>query len=190
MEGVFCHVPGCVNYLNDIFVTGKNDQEHLDNLAKVLAICREKGISLRKDKCEFMQQDVAFLGYRLNKHGIHPLDEKVQVIRDAPTPRNTQELRLFLGLINYYGKFIHNVSKLLAPLHLLLHQGQRWVWSKGQESAFIKAKNVFSSDKVLMHFNPKKEILVVCNAFPIGVGLGAILSHLDDSGEGFEWLAS
>ncbi|GFR61087.1 polyprotein [Elysia marginata] len=181
MEGVFRHVNGCVNYLDDVYVTGKNDQEHLDNLAKVLAICREKGISLRKDKYEFMQQDVTFLGYHLNKHGIHPLDEKIKAIRDAPTPRNTQELRSFLGLINYYGKFIPNVTKLLAALNLLLRHGQRWVWSEDQESAFLKAKNVLSSDKVLMHFNPKKEIFVVCDAFPTGVG--AILSQLDDNGE-------
>ncbi|GFR67279.1 Pol polyprotein [Elysia marginata] len=86
-----------------------------------------------------MQQDVTFLGYRL-KHGIHPLDEKIQAIRDAPTPCNTQELRSFLGLLHYYWKFIHNVSKLLAPLHLLLRQGQRWVWSKDQEPAFLRAR--------------------------------------------------
>ncbi|GFS03502.1 Pol polyprotein [Elysia marginata] len=103
MEGVCRHVLGCVNYLDDVYVTGKNDQEHLDNLAKVLAICREKGISLRKDKCGFMQQDVTFVGYRLNKHGIHSLDEKFHVIRVAPTLRNTQELRSFLVLLNYYG---------------------------------------------------------------------------------------
>ncbi|GFR67984.1 Pol polyprotein [Elysia marginata] len=102
----FRHVLGYVNYLDDVYVTGKNNEEHLDNLAKVLAICREKGISLRKDKCEFMQQDVTLVGYRLNKHGILPLDEEIQAIRDAPTSRNTQELRSFLGLINYYGKSI------------------------------------------------------------------------------------
>ncbi|GFS24965.1 polyprotein [Elysia marginata] len=92
-----------------------------------------------------------------------------------------QELRSFLSLINYYGEFIPNVSKLLAPLHLLLRNGQRWVWSIDQESAFTTVKNVLSSDKVLMHFNPKKEIIVVCDASPIGVG--AFLSQLDDKGE-------
>jgi len=180
MEGVFQHVPGCVNYLDDVYVTGKNDEEHLENLNKVFSICQQKGLSLRKDKCEFMQQEVTFLGYRLDKHGIHPLADKVQAIRDAPTPQNTQELRSFLGLLNYYGKFIPNVSQLLAPLYQLLRQGQRWCWGEEQKSAFTRAKNVLSSDKVLEHFDPKKEIVIVCDASPIGVG--AILSQVDANG--------
>ncbi|GFO41416.1 polyprotein [Plakobranchus ocellatus] len=181
MEGVFQHVSGCVNYLDDVYVTGRDDQEHMENLKKVLSICQNKGISLRRDKCDFMQKNVTFLGYRLDKHGIHPLADKIQAIRDAPTPRNHQELRSFLGLINYYGKFIPNVTELLAPLYVLLRQGQRWCWGKNQESAFSRAKNVLSSDKVLMHFNPKREIVLVCDASPIGVG--AILSQVDDNGD-------
>ena len=65
-HGVFRHVPGCVNYLDNIYVTSKND-DHLRNLHKVRSICEEKGLSLRRDKCEFMQQEVTFLGYRLDK---------------------------------------------------------------------------------------------------------------------------
>ncbi|GFS03149.1 Pol polyprotein [Elysia marginata] len=172
MEGVFRHVPGCVNYLDDVSVTGKDGREHLENLNKVLSICWEKGVSLRRDECEFMQQDVTFC--RLDKHGIHPLADKIEAIRDAPTPRNTQELRSFLGHINYYGKVIPNVSELLAPLSLLLRKDQRCCWRKEQECEFSRAKNVLTSDKVLVHFNPKKEIMIVCDASPIGVG--AILS--------------
>ncbi|KAK3802598.1 hypothetical protein RRG08_041454 [Elysia crispata] len=125
MEGVFRHVSGCVNYLDDVSVTGKNDEDHLRNLHKVLSICEEKGLSLRRDKCEFMQQEVTFLGYRLDKNGVYPLADKIKAIRDAPTP-NTQELRSFLGLVNFYGKFTPNVSQVLAPLYQLLRQGQRW----------------------------------------------------------------
>ena len=57
----FRQVPGCVNYLDDVYVTGKNDEDHLRNLHKVLSICEEKGLSLRRDKCEFMQQEVTSL---------------------------------------------------------------------------------------------------------------------------------
>ena len=153
MESVFRHVPGCVNYLDDVYVTGKSDEDHLRNLHKVLSICEEKGLSLRRDKCEFMQQEVTFLGYRHDKNGVYPLADKIKAIRDAPTP-NTQELRSFLGLVNFYGKFIPNVSQVLAPLYQLLRQGQRWCWSKAQESEFSKIKSVLSSDKVLVHFKP------------------------------------
>ncbi|KAK3767415.1 hypothetical protein RRG08_032091 [Elysia crispata] len=176
MEGVFRHVPGCVIYLDDVYVTGKNDEDHLRNLYKVLSICEEKGLSLRRDKCEFMHQEVTFLGYRLDKNGVYPLADKIKAIRDAPTPRNTQELRSFLGLINFYGKFIPNVSQVLAPLYQLLRQGQRWCWSK----AFSKIKSVLSLDKVLVHFKSENEIVLVCDASPTGVG--AILTQPDDHG--------
>ena len=123
-------------------MTGKNDEDHLRNLQKVISICEEKRLSLRRDKCEFMQQDVTFLGYRLDKNGVYPLADKIKAIHDAPTPRNTQELKSFLGLVNFYGMFIPNVSQVLAPLYQLLRQGQRWCWSKAQESAFTRIKSV------------------------------------------------
>ncbi|KAK3730675.1 hypothetical protein RRG08_041456, partial [Elysia crispata] len=99
MEGVFRHVPGCVNYLDDVSVTGKNDEDHLRNLHKVLSICEEKGLSLRRDKCEFMQQEVTFLGYRLDKNGVYPLADKIETIRDAPnTSQHTRvEVNFPLG---------------------------------------------------------------------------------------------
>ena len=99
-----------VYYQDDVYVTGKNNEDHLRNLHKGLSICEEKGFSLRQDKCEFMLQEVTFLGYRLDKNGVYPLADKIKAIRDAPTPRKTQELRSFLGLVNFYGKFIPNVS--------------------------------------------------------------------------------
>ncbi|RUS83602.1 hypothetical protein EGW08_008656 [Elysia chlorotica] len=180
MEGVFRHVPGCVNYLDDVYVTGKDDEDHLKNLHKVLSICEEKGLSLRRDKCEFMQPEVTFLGYRLDKHGIYPLEDKVKAIRDAPRPGNAQELRSFLGLVNFYGKFISNVSQILSPLYQLLRHGQRWRWDKAHESAFTRVKSALSSEDVLVHFKPEKEIVLICDASPYGVG--AILTQLDSNG--------
>ena len=181
MEGVFRHVPGCVNYLDDVYITGNDDEDHLRNLTKALSICQEKGLSLRKDKCEFMQPEVTFLGYRLDKEGIHPLQDKIQAIRDAPTPKNTQELRSFLGLLNYYGKFIPNVSQIVSPLNQLLRKSQRWCWGQSQDKAFKQAKEALISDKVLVHFNSKKEIVVVCDASPVGIG--AILNNVDNGEE-------
>jgi len=81
LESVFRDVPNCVNYLDDLYVTGKDDAEHLENLQKVLSICKAKGLSLRKEKCEFLKQEVTFLGYRLDKSGIQPMNDKVQAIR-------------------------------------------------------------------------------------------------------------
>lgn len=181
IEGLFRHVPNCVNYLDDLYVTGKDDKEHLENLNKVLSICQERGMSLRRDKCEFMKKEVEFLGYRLDKRGIHPLDDKVSAIKNAPIPKNVQELRAFLGMLNYYGKFIHNVSSILAPLHVLLRKEHPWCWGEKQMAAFRQAKRALSSDRVLLHFDPKRQIVISCDASPVGVA--AVLSQVDDNGD-------
>lgn len=180
MESIFQNVPMSVTYFDDLFITGHTDEEHIKNLEAVLAICKAKGLAINKDKCEFMRDQVTFLGHKLNKDGIQPLDDTVRAIKEAPPPTNLHELRSFLGLINHYSKFIPGSSNVLAPLYSLLQKNTRWCWGKIQNEAFLKAKSLLSSDKILVHFNPRQPIILTCDASPVGVG--AVLSHIDSEG--------
>ena len=69
-----------------------------------------------------MANSVEYLGHKIDADGIHMTDGKLQAILQAPTPRNVTELRSFLGLVNYYGKFIPNLATTLHPLNQLLHR--------------------------------------------------------------------
>ena len=89
-----------------------------------------------------MAESVKYLGYRIDAHGLHATEGKLQAILQAPTPRNLQELRSFLGLVNYYGKFIPNLSTVLHPLNELLRQNCRWKWTENCIKAFNAAKRV------------------------------------------------
>ena len=85
------------------------------------------------------------------------------------------QLKSFLGLLNYYGKFIPNLSTLLAPLHRLLRKQSTWTWGSEQQGAFDRVRGILTSDSVLVHYDPSKPLLLACDASPYGVG--AVLSH-------------
>ena len=98
-EGVAC-------YIDDIIITGRTDEEHVEHLKEVLRRLLQHGVHVNQTKCRFLQPSVTFLGHCINAEGIHPTDDKLKAITQAPMPKTVQELRSFLGLINYYGKFI------------------------------------------------------------------------------------
>ena len=101
-------------YIDDILVLGPIVEEHLQNIDKVLAILSTE---LNRDKCAFLLPQVEYLGHVIDDQGLHPTEEKVKAIKDAPRPKNVSELRAFLGIINYYGKFLPNLSTQLSPLY-------------------------------------------------------------------------
>lgn len=103
------------------------------------------------------------------------MPKKVAAIMEAPRPVNVRELRAFLGLVNYYGKFVSQLSILTCPLHWLLCKGARWRWGKACEQAFKQLKAKLASTEVLAHYDPSLPIKLDCDASAYGVG--AVLSH-------------
>ena len=167
-------------YIDDILVTGTSYTDHLHNLQEVLKRLHKAGARLRKDKCSFMSAQVKYLGYVIDERGLHPNPERVKAIVEAPTPRSTSELKSFLGLLNYYRKFLPNLSALLSPLHSLLQASTKWSWTLAHTKAFEEAKRLLSSSKVLVHFDPAKRVVLSCDAS--ARGLGAVLAHLQNDG--------
>ena len=100
MEKISQGLPKVVCYLDDVLVTGSSDREHITNL-------EERGLRLKKSKCSFMKPSVQYLGYLVDAKGIHTSPEKVSAIVEAPRPANQQQLRAFLGLVNYPLQPIH-----------------------------------------------------------------------------------
>ena len=86
----------------------------------------------------------------------------------------------FLGLVNYYCKFLPNLSNTLAPLYRKLQKNAKWSWGPEEKKAFQIAKESLTSDSVLIHFDPKRKLILACDASPYGIG--AVLSHRMDDG--------
>lgn len=122
-----------------------------------------------------MSEEVMFLGHKVDATGLHPVHEKVEAIKDAPTPSNVTELKAYLGLLNYYNKFLPSLSTILAPVHKLLKKDTKLQWEDAQQTAFEKSKDMMQSAEVLVHYDPEKDIVLSCDASPYG--LGVVLSH-------------
>ncbi|KAL4153551.1 hypothetical protein QTP88_001384 [Uroleucon formosanum] len=96
-------------------------------------------------------------------------------ITKATPPCNVQEVKAFLGLVNYYSKFVDNMSSKAGALFYLLKSNSKFIWGKAQEAVFNRIKESILSNNVLTHYNTELELVVTCDASP--VGLGAVLSH-------------
>ena len=175
METILQDIPGVVVYLDDILISSSTEAEHLQSLAQVMKCLSEAGLRLKKHKCKFMVSTVEFLGHLVDAQSLRPLPEKVRAVQDAPIPSNVTELKAYLGLISYYGKFLPNLSTHLAPLYQLLNKDVSWQWSKAQEESFQKSKKLLLSAKVLTHYNPQLPIVLACDASAYGIG--AVLAH-------------
>ena len=161
--------------IDDILITGKDDQDHLTNLNMVLKKLAKAGLKLRKEKCAFMQNEVTYCGFVINGTGIQPMAKEVEEIKNAPEPKNINQLRAFLGILNYYHRFLPDVATLLEPHHKLLRQGIEWKWQEKQQTAFAQVKELLQSADLLVHFDPEKELILACDASNYRVA--AVLSH-------------
>lgn len=180
MEALLAGIPGVAVLLDDILISGKDDEEHDERVKAVLGRLTSAGLRLKKAKCVFGANEVVFLGYKVDKHGIHPTEEKIAAIKNAPTPTNKTELQAFLGLLGFYERFLRGKSTILEPLHRLLDKKAIWIWSQKHDDAFARVKDLLQSDDLLVHYDLNKPLVLSCDASPYGVG--AVLSHVMEDG--------
>ena len=97
-----------------------------------------------------------------------------EAITNAPPTRNVSELKSCLGMINYYKKFLPNLSSVLALLHRLLNSKTHWHWGKDQQQAFEQSKSFLKSSRLVVHYHDKKELILACDASQNGLGCGPL----------------
>jgi predicted aspartyl protease len=176
METVLQGIEEQLCYIDDILVSSEDEESHLITLSQIFSCLEKHGFKLKMEKCEFLLSSIEYLGHIISSDGIQPVTSKIDAIVHAPTPNNVQQLRSFLGLTNYYGKFIPNLSALLHPLNSLLRTKQKWDWSSDCDKAFEEIKKQLTSAKVLTHYNPALELTLAADASAYGVG--AVISHV------------
>lgn len=109
----------------------------------------------------------------IDQHGVRPSKEKVKAIREVLCPKNESELCAYLGIINFYAKFVLNMSTELKQLYDLLQKGTKWHWSRAEDNAFNRSKTWLAQENVSTFYRPKKELELVCDAS----AFGAVLFH-------------
>ncbi|KAI5734849.1 hypothetical protein M8J77_011199 [Diaphorina citri] len=167
-------------YFDEILIFGDNQNTHFEALCKVLDKLKVMGLTVSQDKCKFFQDQTKFLGYVIDKNGIRPSQEKTQAIVYAPEPENVKQLQSFLGLVNYYRKFLPDLSSIQKPLNDLLCKGAEFKFDETCKQSFNKIKELLSQDNALLHFDTNKRIILACDASAYGIS--AVLLQHDENG--------
>lgn len=180
IENILRGIPGVTVFLDDIKITGETDEIHIDRLEQVLTRLAKHNIRINLEKSEFLADRIEYCGYVIDRFGIHKMANKVEAIQNAPCPRDKSQLRSFIGLVNYYGRFFPNLSTVLYPLNQLLHNDTEFSWNKDCQKSFDLVKEKLNSSDFLTHFDAKLPIILATDASPYGVG--AVISHIFPDG--------
>ena len=175
MDQILQGIPGVTCYLDDILVASSREH-HRARVVEVLERLRKYGVKLKQTKCAYSLDRVTYLGHEVSAKGVQPTQEKVRAIIQMRAPTDVHDLRVLMGMVNYYAKFLPDLSTLLAPWYELLRKDSEFVWSKACQRAFDQVKQLLASDKILVHYDPKKPLRIACDASPVGVGV--VLSHV------------
>nr|XP_054759405.1 uncharacterized protein K02A2.6-like [Lytechinus pictus] len=181
MDKILQGIPHCLCNQDDVLIATTTVDENLDVLAQVLKRLNDHNVKLKRSKCAFVESEVVYLGLKVSSQGLQPVKEKIEPIINAPKPKNVTELRSFLGMVQFYSRFLPDLASVLAPLHKLLQKEQKWEWSKAQQEAYEKCKRMLTSDALLVHYDNRRELKMYCDASSYGVG--AVISHVMDNGE-------
>ena len=169
-----------VVYLDDILIFSESLEVHTEQVKKVLEKLEAAGICLKLEKCAFDKQEVSFLGFVIGVNGISMDPAKVAAIQEWATPKSAFDIQVFLGLANFYRRFVKNYSKIATPLTALLKKNARFHWSKAAQAAFDELKARLMSGPILRHFDPAKACVIEADASDYA--LGGVCSQYDDEG--------
>jgi hypothetical protein len=149
MDRVFSGLEFVKCYIDDIIVFSTSAEKHKTHLTEVFARLRLHGLKLHPGKCKFYCDRVEYLGHMIYPGGLGVVASKVEVVMSIPKPRDVSRLRAFLGLCNYYRKFVKTFSAIAKPLTMLTRLNQPWIWGDEQEAAFGQLKDRLASAPIL-----------------------------------------
>src|SRR6266511_674943 len=169
-----------VVYLDDILVCLDTFEEHLAHLRKVFIKLREANLVIKLKKCKFGQRKIKFLGHIIGTDELRTDPENIEKIINCPVPMDVTGVRKFMGLCNYYQKFIKDLSKLSKPLRQLLKKDIKFFWRPKEQETFEKLKRILTEAPVLLFLNFDKPFNL-CTDVSLK-GLGVVLEQEDENG--------
>ncbi len=167
-------------YCNDILIFSKTREEHLVHVWMVLETLRHHQLFAKASKCQFVRSSVGFLGHIISERGVAVDPRKVAAVAEWATPTSCTDVRRFVGLANYYRKFVLLFSSLAAPLTALCSPRAKFSWGPAEKQSFDALKAVLTSTPVLRVWDPARPTCLLTDASELAVS--AILEQPDDSG--------
>ena len=173
VQQIFERVPGTKVYIDDILITGATIEEHDVRLRQALEAARSHGLKLNAKKCEYRKTKITYLGEELTAEGVHITQDRVTAIKNMPPPTDKEGVQRFLGMVNYIGKFVPNLTAHTAQMRSLLCKETEWSWDSNHQKEFEELKCLIMEAPVLRFYDEKRKTKISADASKSG--LGAVL---------------
>ena len=176
MDEILGDVPHTFVYIDDILVASETPEEHLEDLKRVFEILDDNGMVVNRSKCVLGKASLDFLGYRVDQHGVSPLPERVEAIRKQTRPTTIKELQRFLGMVNYYRRFIKRAAQHLFFLFEALKGKKKdqkpriLTWTKECQHSFEAIKEALAKAAMLRHPRPNAKLAITADASKFAIG--------------------
>ena len=171
-------------YLDDILIASVSRQQHEKHLRALFKALEEHGLVVNKTKCEFGKMELDFLGHHVTTTGASPLPTKVSAIRDFPCPTTNKGLETFLGMINFYRRFLPSAARILGPLHAALGalpkspKVQTLQWTTPMTCAFNSSKDLLADTSMLVY--PRESAPTALTVDASDKAVGGVLEQFQD----------
>ena len=163
-----------IAYIDDVIIFSKTFEEHLKHIEDVFDRLRKAGLKLKMSKCDFLKQEVKYLGHIVSASGIQPDQSKVEVIRELKPPTTVKGVRSFIGMCSYYRRFIPNFAKIAKPLTELTKKNARFIWTDECQKSFETLRVVLTDAPILAYPDTNKPYKLYTDASNHSIGAALI----------------
>lgn len=184
MDDIFSGLDFVYIYIDDLLVASPNKETHLIHLRRVFERLANHGLNIKTSKCTFGVKSLDFLSHEITEDGITPAASRVEAINNLSSPNSIRKIQQFIGMINYYHRFVPKLAEMLTPIHkhlsILLKQPKAhksFSWPAECESVFQEVKSALAKATLLVHPVTDAQIRLTCDAS--GVAVGGILQQFD-----------
>jgi len=168
-------------FIDNIIVAMDIEEEHDEIIEEVLKRLEENNLFIKPEKCRWKVREVEFLGVVIGPGGVRMQKEKVDSVLSWPTSRSAKDIQKFMGLTNYYRRFIQDFSRVEKLLNMLVRKDRKWEWGAEQQGAFKELKRRFTIEPVLAVPDRDQEMRVEVNT--LDYVMGGMLSVKGEDGK-------
>jgi len=151
-------------FVDDVLVGTEMEEGHNEIVKEILRRLEENDLYIKPEKCVWKMRKIGFLGVVIGPNRIEMEKEKVEGVLSWSEPKNVKDVRKFLGLTNYYRRFIKDFAQVARPMNMLTRKDEKWRWEEAQQKVFDELKQVFTTKPVLAAPDLDKEFRVETDA--------------------------
>ena len=166
-------------FIDDVMIVTETEEGYDEIVEEVLKRLEENDLFVKPEKCVWKVKEVRFLEVIIGEDGVRMEKEKVQGVIEWPVPKSMKDVQKFLGLANYYRRFVKDFATIAKPLHETMRKDRKWRWGEKQQKAFEELKRKFTTEPVLVTSNLNKEMRVEADASDLAIG-GVLLMKCED----------